>query len=58
MQCPLQGNEWQLAVADLVAEGAAPLRNGTPRTDSNNQVFAACLLLESPLYQRVYQLLH
>ena len=38
MQCPLQGNEWQLAVAELVAEGAAPLRNGTPRTDSNNQV--------------------
>ena len=38
MQNPLQNNEWQGAVADLVAEGAAPLRNGNPITDSNSQV--------------------
>jgi hypothetical protein len=38
MQNPLQIHEWQKAVADLVAEGAAPLRNGNPITDSNSQV--------------------
>jgi len=41
MQNPLQNDEWQGAVADLVAEGAAPLRNGNPITDSNTQVLAS-----------------
>ena len=38
MQTSLEGYEWQAAIAELVAEGAAPPRNNVAKSNSSNQV--------------------
>ena len=38
MQTSLEGHEWQAAIAELVAEGAAPPRNNAAKSNSSNQV--------------------